>query len=55
MSDGSVVTNNNFAHTSVVAFFFIVFILMMKTSSMSLHVVEFDNFFFPLVKLSRQY
>lgn len=42
---------NNFTHTGLVASFCIVFILTMKTSGMSLHAVEFDNFFSPLVKL----
>lgn len=47
----AVVTNNNFAHTGLVASFCIVFILTMKTSAMSLHAMEFDNFFFSFVKL----
>lgn len=45
----SVVTNNNFAHLGFGASFYIV--LTMKTSSMSLYAVEFENFSFPFVKL----
>lgn len=55
MSDMSVVTNNNFAHTSLAASFCTVFILTMKSSDMSLHAVESDNFFFPFVKLLREW
>lgn len=51
MSDMLVVTNNNFANTRLVASFCIVFVLIMKISGMSLHAVEFGNFFFPFVKL----
>lgn len=47
----SVVTNNNFAHTGLVASFCTVFVLTMKTSAMSLHAMEFDKFFFSFVKL----
>lgn len=63
----SVVTNYNFAHRGLVAFslvfvylflkiiFFVIFCiffaLTMKISGMSLHAMEFDNFFFPFVRL----
>lgn len=45
----SVVTNNSFAHPGFGASFYIV--LTMKTNSISLYAVEFENFSFPFVKL----